>query len=388
MRSCFRSVRWLPLLLAAFWLAACGANSKLRLDRPEDQFGVVSVERNGVIIGARAVVEAGGRFGPDLPFVLRLPAAWDGRLLILLPAESGEDPDLETLATAQVAAGAAQARLAYTGRLDMPDVLAAFIRFSGDQLRAEYGRVADRVYLIGSSEGAWQALRMAERDDLIIDGVVAISPWNPADALRDVPPILQAMDQLSRVTAELEADSLATLNAAELAVVQSLWTQGLPSGSEVQWPAARPVWEAALRSALARLDPEYLDGGAALAAYDFSGRPRSVRNQATAITPAGEIEVRVVWLQGAQDVFSVPRRSEQYAVRVGEADRAAGLARYVFPGQDHALSAPDQAAGARAALLRRAWELLVGWVESPADVSPGNILGVSPPPIPARAGGS
>lgn len=95
-------------------------------------------------------------------------------------------------------------------------------------------------------------------------------------------------------------------------------------------------------------------------------------------TPAGRITVRVLLLQGEQDLTALPHWSQRYAERVTDEGRAAGLAHYRIPQAEHSLRVAGESDEFRRARLQRVWETLVGWAED--GVRPGPILGIAPQP--------
>ena len=357
---------WTGALLAAVAVVvgACGGGDDASAPPPDVPPDASVLMRETVEVGSATLTEVRGRFGPDLDFVLRLPDAWDGTLVLSLP-EAGEslaaEPDPFTVD--RVSVGTATAGIV---SLPAPEALAisrAFLDFARDQVRVEYGRRPDATYLIGSGLGGWQAQRLLEDESAVLDGAILIAPWSPGDALRDYPSVLRLLDRLTPAFPILDGGSLARLSAAELQQVEALFDLGLAPDSVAEWSSLVPFWRDALSTAIRTLDPAYaLDAEGAALAYALNDRPRAVRDAVGAATPRGRIQARTLLLQGGADLIALPPWSQIYIRAVLEEDRGEGLARYLFPDVGHALMGPDESAQFRAARLRRAWETLLGWV--------------------------
>ncbi len=373
-----------------FLLAACDGGSP---PPPAPAFDASVLESDSVQIGGASLREKRGLFGPDLNFVVRLPAQWDGRLLVAFPgsaADAAAGPaasapagafnldafNLDAFADERVRAGTAYASLETPDGADVASVSLAFVAFARDQVVAEYGRQAERTYLVGVSLGGGGVQRMIEGDEPLVDGALLVSPWGRADVLRDYPTLLRTVALLEPAFPQLKAGSLARVRADELALVQALFADGLPVGSEPSWPAQVAVWSDALQASLAMLDPSYAAANAALDQYDLGARPAAVQAAVHQALPPGRLTARTIVLQGGWDLLALPSWSQRYAERAAEEDRALGLVRYVFPQANHALLADGEAGNFRQARLQRAWEVLLGWVED--RVSPGSILGLAP----------
>ena len=142
-----------------FLLAACDGGSP---PPPAPAFDASVLESDSVQIGGASLREKRGLFGPDLNFVVRLPAQWDGRLLVAFPgsaADAAAGPaasapagafnldafNLDAFADERVRAGTAYASLETPDGADVASVSLAFVAFARDQVVAEYGRQAERT---------------------------------------------------------------------------------------------------------------------------------------------------------------------------------------------------------------------------------------------------
>ena len=75
-------------LLAAASLVAAACGGRNENDTPVSAAvppDASVLMRETAEMGSATLTEVSGRFGPDLEFVLRLPDAWDGTLVLLLP---------------------------------------------------------------------------------------------------------------------------------------------------------------------------------------------------------------------------------------------------------------------------------------------------------------
>ena len=368
-----RLPRRLLLALAVplpFLLAACGGGSEVApvvADASE-------LRSEAITVGAIAVEEKRGLFGPDLGFVLRLPEDWNGRLLVAIPGAAGLAGDLDDFATPEVAAGTAYASIDSSDALSAPFLYQDFLAFVTEQTRIAYGRDPAGRYLVGISQGGWQVQRMLEGKEPLVDGALVVAPWNPADALQSYPAVLDEVEKLQSEFDRIATGSLARLDASELLVVEGLFGLGLPAGSEAAWPGTVGFWAAAVSAAQVLIDPSY-PASEPLSAYALPLRSAEVRKRVDGLTPSGELAVPTILLQGGLDVVALPVWSSAYAARVLTEERDRGLRLFVFPDADHTLRAAGEDEGYTQARLRRSWESLIGWVESGAE--PRVILGVA-----------
>ena len=358
----------IPLLLAACGGGGEAASATADADASE-------LRSESLVIAGVSVEEKRGSFGPGLGFVLRLPQEWDGRLLVAIPGAAGTADDLDAFALPQVLAGTAYASIDSSDALSAPTLYEDFLGFVTQQTRLAYGRDPDQRYLMGVSQGAWQVQQLLEGDHPAVDGALLVAPWSPDDALRSYPALLAEVEKLRPRFDGLATGSLVRLDAAELLIVEGLIARGLPAGSYAAWPGIVGFWQAALAAAQGLIDPGYPPGASVLS-YDLAGRPSEVLKRVEQLTPAGELAVPTVLLQGGLDVVAVPGWSRDYEARVLEAERDRGLRVFAFPDLDHRLRGPGETSAFADVRLRRGWETITGWVE--AGVEPITILGVEP----------
>jgi len=357
----------LPVLIAA-----CGGGGSEPAPRVAD---ASEIRSESIIVGATTVEEKSGVFGPDLGFVLRLPESWNGRLLVAIPGAAGLAGDLDDFATPEVVAGTVYASIDSSDALSAPSLYRDFISFVTEQARIVYGRDLLGRYLIGISQGGWQVQRMLEGDEPLVDGVLVVAPWSPVAALQSYPAVLTEVEKLHSEFDRIAGGSLARLDASKLLIVEKLFGLGLPAGSETSWPAVVDFWVAAASAAQTLIDPTY-PAGQAISSYALPLRPAAVRNRADGLTPTGELSVPMILLQGELDVFALPVWSSAYTERVRAEERDRYTRVFVFPDADHRLRADSETDDYIQVRLHRAWESLVGWVESGTE--PQVILGVDP----------
>lgn len=334
-----------------------------------------------IVVEGVSIEEKSGTFGPALGFVLRLPAEWDGRLLVGIPGAAGQAGDLDAFAMPEVLSGTAYAGIDSSDALSAPSLYRDFLDFATEQTSLAYGREPDQRYFLGVSQGAWQVQRLLEGKRPIVDGALLIAPWSPADALRSYPGLLAGVEMLRPKFDSLATGSLVRLDAAELLIVEGLFAQGLPAGSEAAWPETTGFWDAALVAAQGLIDPSF-PAGASPAAYELPLRPGAVRDRVDDLTPEGKLAVPTVLLQGALDVVAVPAWSLAYEARVLDAGRDRGLRVFLFPELDHSLRGPQETAAHADTRIRRGWETIIGWVED--GVEPLAIVGVEPTVVASR----
>jgi hypothetical protein len=141
------------IVLTAMLVAACGGG-----DDGEDASAVsvdaLELRSESVTIGAQAVEEKRGLFGPALGFVLRLPEEWNGRLLLSVQGAGGTAGDLDTFAARQVAEETAYAPIDSSDALEAPAIYEQFLAFVSDQAALTYGRAPEQRYLQCASQRA------------------------------------------------------------------------------------------------------------------------------------------------------------------------------------------------------------------------------------------
>ena len=363
-------------ILAIFLGAACSGDGQTDADSSSIAPAVIESQ---LPLDDIAGLERTGRFGPGLEFVLRLPDAWDGRLVVTFPDAASGPTALDQFGLERLGDGTAYASIAAIDAAEVGTVLAeapavflAFVEFAEAELAAHFGQAPESTYLFGVSAGAAQVLVLLEGSDPAVDGAVAVSPRGWEDVLRDYPTLVRGLVELRPAHANLRTNSLSTLSEAELALVQTLLDVGLPRGAAEAWPDSVPKWRDGIRYALSQIDGSY-EGD--IDDYALPGRPGDVRGAVADTSAEGDLTTRTIILQGGDDVIALPSWSAAYVERVIEADRAPGLRRYVFPGASHNLTIPGEPAASLTARLERAWETLVGWVED--NLEPGPILGIA-----------
>jgi pimeloyl-ACP methyl ester carboxylesterase len=265
---------------------------------------------------------------PVARYLLRLPKVWNGRLVVSgapgLNCESGYDlywsdfllsagyafactdkgiravPDGDTVF---VPLGSENGIAHWYPRLK------ALAELALEECKARYGKLPEKTYAVGVSNGGYLARLAVERDPGLFDGAVDVSGvlWRAegSNLLEQLPAALRALD-------------------ARPPKREALRALGYPA--DVEWDAVLQFyrfmyWEASLTLALGDLDPSY-EGP--LEAYDLSRRPAEVRGRIRAVECTGDLQRPLLSLSGGRD-FLIPfgPHAEGYRALVEARGRAA-----------------------------------------------------------------
>jgi hypothetical protein len=290
----------------------------------------------------------------DSQFVLRLPARWNGGLVVAGPPSTREQFANDRIISDQVLAkgyayaatdkGSTGAQIYRDGRRPGDAILEWHRRFTQLTVAARkvtarhYGRVPRATYAAGLSAGGylvrWQ---LENRPDLYTGGL----DWNALTFTRNtsllttLPPALRAYPRYAAGDATAHAEMMAA---------------GYPAGSEALWGYHhKNQWDFLQRLVREELDPDYdgaVEAGTPFCAegtgagcdtdYDLAARPGAVHRAVARVALTGRINRPLVSIQGSLDVLTPPAtHGDAYHRMVTEAGRG-GLHRYRHvPGGTH-----------------------------------------------------
>jgi len=282
----------------------------------------------------------------DSQFVLRLPARWNGGLVVAGPPATREQFANDRIISDQVLAkgyayaatdkGNTGAQIYQDGRRPGDAIMEWHRRFTqltvvaGKVAARHYGRAPRATYAAGLSAGGylvrWQ---LENRPDLYTGGL----DWNAliftksTSMLTTLPPALRAYPRYVAGDPGAHAELIAA---------------GYPAGSEALWGYHHQnQWDFLQRMTREELDPGY-DGDAEAGTpfcaegtgagcdtdYDLSTRPRSVHRAVARVALTGRIKRPLVSIQGTLDALTPPATyGDVYHRMVTDAGRG-GLHRY------------------------------------------------------------
>ncbi|MBW8484827.1 tannase/feruloyl esterase family alpha/beta hydrolase [Actinomadura parmotrematis] len=310
----------------------------------------------------------------DAQFVLRLPDAWNGGLVVTgAPGVRRQYAPDVLIGDWALARGYAYACTDkgnsgpefFTAGGAPGDAIAEWHRrttqlaeAAAQTVAAHYGGAPRRVYMAGISNGGyltrWQ---LENRPDLYDGGVDWEGPFWRAEGpnlLTHLPAVLRHYPQWRDGRSE---EALAGMEKA-----------GLPAASEFLWEAHDQVyWEFTQRTYRAVFDPGY---SGAEADYDYAARPASVREGVERISLTGAIGRPLLSLHGTLDaLLPISLHADPYAALVRAAGHG-GLHRlYRIEGGNHVDGYHDLFPGRVRPLLpvfRAVFEALERWVEDGA----------------------
>jgi hypothetical protein len=300
----------------------------------------------------------------DSQFVLRMPAHWNGGLVVAGPPATRRQYANDRIISDQVLAKGYAYAATDKGNVGATPFDAD--RHPGDAvmewhtrmtqvtvaaksaLLRHYGHRPVRTYAAGLSAGGYLVRWQLEHVPWLYTGGV---DWNAfgfnkggPNALTTFPPALRAYPHYAKGE---EAGHAAMLAA------------GYPAGSEPGWAASYPQWDTLARLLREELDPGY-DGDAKAGTpfcpegtgpgcdtdYDYAARPAAVHRAVDRVSLTGNLQRPLVSIQGTLDTIVPPSLYGDYYHHLVVAAGRGGLQRYTHvPGGTHtdglAAAAPD-----------------------------------------------
>jgi len=241
---------------------------------------------------------------PHARFLLRLPKAWNGRLVVSgspgLTCERGYDLYWSDFLLSRGYAFACtdkgvQVALCPSGVVFVPLAgensirrwfprLKALTSFAVEEARKAFSRAPERIYVVGVSNGGFLARKAAEEGG-VFDGAVDVSGvfWSPGRSL------LLQLPRLLRIVARTPLDREALRSAGVAAE---------PDWDPVLQLYRTLYWENTLAFFVGDLDPGYL---APLTDYDLSARSEAVRESIAGFETTGDLAKPLISLSGKRD---------------------------------------------------------------------------------------
>lgn len=236
--------------------------------------------------------------------------------------------------------------------------LEALASFSRDLAKKHRGRVPERLYAVGLSNGGYVARRAAESGSGLLDGAVEISGvlWREGQGnlLRQLPVALRA-------TASAPWDRPA-LERVGFPASEPRWDPVLSSYRDI-------YWESSLCLFLGDIDPDYKGPPER---YDLDSRPAAIREGIKAFENSGDLRVPLISISGRHDfLISCAGHAQAYSELVASRGKAA-LHRMILVDDASHIDTNRQTFPFIEPLMpwaHRAFEELVDWVEKKAPVA-------------------
>lgn len=239
--------------------------------------------------------------------------------------------------------------------------LKALAELSRVELRRARGRVPDRTYAVGVSNGGYLARCAVERDPALFDGAVEVSGvlWTAQDNL------------LSQLPAALRA---ADSRPVDRAALRAAGFPAEPEGDGLLALYRGVYWEPTLLLCLGDLDPDY---SGPLQDYDFPSRRTQVAERLKGSCLTGRLAKPLISLAGKLDLLITSRgHASAYRDLVDAAGCSALHRLRVAARSTHVDKDSESIPGLEPLMPRahRAFDELVAWVERgeapPADTPP------------------
>ncbi len=326
----------------------------------------------------------------DSQFVLRLPERWNGQLVVtgapgvrkqyandyiisdwvLAQGYAFASTDKGNSGTSFFANGArsapGQAVREWHDRVSQLTVAAKQV------VAQRYGRVPDRTWMTGISNGGYLTRWQLENRPELYDGGV---DWEGSLFQAEAPNLLTYLPTALREYPQAAADPAAR---------QRMYDAGFEPGSESLWPDHYGVyWDLTQRSYRESFDPDY-DGdtaggtpfcrtgtapGTATACdadYDYASRPASVKAALGSVAVTGRIGRPMLTLHGDLDaLLPIRTDSDVYTAKVRAAGKGAMHRYYVVEDGNHVDGLTDAQPETLRPILpcyREAFQRLTAWV--------------------------
>ena len=311
-------------------------------------------------------------------FLLRLPRAWNGRLVVAASSgitdETTYDVYFSDFLLSRGYAFAATDKGVRRGVLDGATVLMPMIpeasvaswasriealaAFAREFAARHYGRAPEKTYAVGLSNGGFIARRAAESASGLFDGALEISGvlWRAesGNLLRELPVALRATSRYPWDRAALEA--LGFVAGGGWDPVLALYRTA--------------YWEASLGIFLADLDPGY---GGPLEDYDLDARPAEIRARIAEMQNTGDLRVPLISLSGERDyLISCAGHARAYETLVRARGKAGFHRVKYFPNSAHIDTSHELFPFVEPLMPRAhaAFDELVDWVEGAPASAP------------------
>lgn len=329
----------------------------------------------------------------DAQFVLRLPDTWNGKLVITgAPGVRRQYANDVIISDWVVARGYAYASTDkgngggsfFRDGAEPGDAIAEWHRrvteltiAAKDVVRQRYGHEPERTYMTGVSNGGYLTRWAIENRPDLYDGAVdwegTLFRPEQSNLFTYLPTALKHYP--------------AFRDRRDLAARDAMIAVGFAPGSEFLWEFHYQVyWDATQRIYREELDPTYdgeAEAGTAFCApgtpacdadYDYTARPRAVRDAVAKVSLTGDIRKPMITLHGTLDtLLPITTDSDIYAELVGRAGRTDMHRYYVVEQGTHVDSLYDQFPDRLRPILpcyRAAFEALERWVESGGSAAP------------------
>ncbi|MFG2822756.1 tannase/feruloyl esterase family alpha/beta hydrolase [Kitasatospora sp. NPDC048365] len=312
----------------------------LQLPGTVDPSGVPGVQLDGYFPDSSTMNTDHG-WNHDSQFVIRLPAHWNGGLVVAGPPGTRKQYASDRIIGDQVLAkGFAYAstdkgnngpELYRDGERPGDAILEWHRRVAQLTVAAKavaarhYGRPPARTYAAGLSAAGYLVRWQLEHYPQLYTGGV---DWNALlftrespSLLADLPPVLRAYPRYAR---------------HEPGAQEAMYAAGIPVGSEKLWGYHWNVlWDSLQRTVREELDPEY-DGAAEAGTpfcpegtgagcdtdYDYAARPERVHDAVARVSLTGRIGRPLVSIQGTLDALvPITRSGDVYDAMVRDAGR-------------------------------------------------------------------
>ncbi|MEV6106131.1 tannase/feruloyl esterase family alpha/beta hydrolase [Streptomyces sp. NPDC051940] len=331
----------------------------------------------------------------DAQFVIRLPARWNGKLVVTGAPGVRKQYSLDGIISDQVLArgyafastdkGNSSADF-YTDGRRPGDAVAEWNRRTTELavaakavVRQVYGRSAQRTYMTGISNGGYLTRWQLENHPELYDGGV---DWEGALWTAGGPNLFTYLPT-------------AVARQSGSATDADMYAAGFAPGSEFLWPYHQTVyWGLTQKIYRAEFDPSYdpacpgasagsttaeiLAPCASDASYDYAARPKEVRQAVERVALTGRIGRPMLTLHGTLDtLLPIATDSDVYASMVADRHRSALHRYYLVADGTHVDSLYDTYPDRLRPILPcylTAFDTLTSWVEHHTPPPPSGVV--------------
>jgi predicted esterase len=318
----------------------------------------------------------------DAQFVIRLPDAWNGKLVVSGAPGVRKQYSVDFLIGDWVLARGYAFAVTDKGNSgpeffrDSPapgDAIAEWharlnelTLATVEVVRQQYGRQAQRVYVTGISNGGYLTRYALERHPDLYDGGV---DWEGTLFRAEGPNLLSYLPAALRHYPVFARSGDEAAHAGMLAA-------GIPAGSEFLWEFHyQTYWVLTQRIYRQVFDPTW-EGSEA--DYDNASRPPRVKDAVARVSLTGAIGKPLITLHGTLDcLLPISLHSDAYAALIAAAGRGSSHRYYVVQDGNHVDGLYDQFPGRLRPMLpcyRAAFEALETWVEHGLEPPPSGLL--------------